>query len=947
MKIKKLLSVILSVCIVCLCFGNILQVSAASEDMVAVSVINFADNAWDDFAGGSSLVQTDGTKIEASLVPGANFSLKGSNNEGFVTNLNGVGKYLQYDAATGGGINVITVSPQAALTEDFSLEFKAAGKRNTSNRERYLSVVMVPDGSDNTAGTTVMGWNNSYMYDTGTAGNGSRWPNNTTPLQLIIPNWGTTQKYAIGYSETDFRSYKIDVHFNEGDLPTFDLWGVYAAGTGLEEDEDGRQLLLKNVKFAEKDGTGQNAVDYSKGIGSIRIEMGSKTSDEGIAFADIKISQKAKIQLFDIFSDNMMISSKNGVTVRGWGLSEGADICAQILDNGTVVLESYGTANESGRFSCKFDDVSELDYGKNYTMLLKCGTVEKIIENVGKGNVWFFDGDENFNESEHATGSARLYVTDENGRGSWISAENTENYSAVCSILNAMGENSAGIIGTKEIDSYSADGVVYFTSSNDAKNYYEDFNQYIKNAESNGLKVVYTTLYNKEALSADSVFDVQKNTVKLEKENYNCAIRVPIASADSFTDICKRITDAALYGKRSPIDYELSVSGNKAYIILSQSVGDVTEKDFCASDISGKICKATVIEKNDKTLIITFDTEKEIVNVCYGKDGVTEPVYSADGSTVLSPFETDFDAKEEFSLSKEFDCCRFEALYGADSENMVENGFKLSDGTVLERAQIGYSADETAISFDSQGSGHVKLSINDVLFFETDFNNNFFAKITRENGGNFVNGMHVEDADGITVIDKIRLDFSETNEAVMTAFKAEMKGYSDILGVVFAINELPDVKDADYSDVEKISAVCEKFDALGGEDGNFSDEVKEKVRELKAFCKSIETEKEKIAEKISVTFASVDDKSLRTNIIVSNSSALVPFNAECLAAVYDSDGRLVKITSVKETLNPGKNVNITLDPGISGFSGGYVSFYVINDISDGLLLGENSNIQIK
>ena len=947
MKIKKLLSVILSVCIVCICFGNILQVSAASEDMVALSVIDFTDNAWDNFAGGSSLVQSDGTKIEASLVSGANFSLKDSNNEGFVKNLNGSGKYLQYDAATGGGTNVITVSPQAALTEDFSLEFKAAGKRNTSNRERYLSVVMVPDGSDNISGTTVMGWNNSYMYDTGTTGTASRWPNNTIPLQLIIPNWGTTQKYAIGYSETDLRSYKIDVHFNEGGVPTFDLWGVYATGTGLEEDEEGRQLLLKNVKFAEKDGLGKNTVDYSKGLGSIRIEMGSKTSDEGIAFADIKISQKAKIQLFDIFSDNMMISSKNGVTVSGWGLNEGADVCAQILDKGTVALESYGTANESGRFSCRFDDVSELDCEKSYTMLLKSGSAEKLVENVGIGNVWFFDGDENFNEGMPVSGNARLYLTDESGHGSWISAENVKNYSAVCSILNAMGENSAGIIGTEEFDSYSADGIVYFTSSNDAKNYYEDFNQYIKNAESNGLKVVYTTLYNKEALNADDVFDVQKSAVKLEKENYNCAIRVPISPADSFADICKRITGAALYGNRSPIDFELSVTENKAYLTLSQSVGDVTEKDFCAKDISGKICKALAVEKNNKTLIITFDTKKELLNVYYGKDGVTEPVYSADGSTVLSPFETDFDAKEEFLLSKEFDCRRFEALYGADSENMVENGFKLSNGTILERTKIGYSADETAISFDSQGSGHVKLFINDVLFSETDFNNNFFAKITRENGGNFVNGMHVEDADGITVIDKIRLDFSGSTEAVMTAFKAEMAGYSDILEVVFAINELPDVKDADYSDVEKISAVCEKFDALGGEDGNFSSEVKEKVRDLKAFCKSIETEKEKIAERISVNFVSVDDKSLITNIIVSNSSALVPFNAECLAAVYDSDGRLVKITSVKETLNPGKNVNITLDPGISGFSGGYVSFYVINDISDGLLLGEMSNIQIK
>ena len=387
MKIKKLLSVILSVCIVCICFGNILQVSAASEDMVAVSVINFTDNAWDNFAGGSSLVQSDGTKIEASLVSGANFSLKDSNNEGFVKNLNGAGKYLQYDAATGGGTNVITVSPQAALIEDFSLEFKAAGKRNTSNRERYLSVVMVPDGSDNISGTTVMGWNNSYMYDTGTTGTASRWPNNTIPLQLIIPNWGTTQKYAIGYSETDLRSYKIDVHFNEGGVPTFDLWGVYATGTGLEEDEDGRQLLLKGVKFAEKDGLGTSTVDYSKGIGSIRIEMGSTSTNESIAIADMKLKSAADSTDMDfdfesaayskIFEQSANPGTKTKNTLKwgnGMSLAMNSDADVKITDNGFVknnaagnkylqVISQTGNSNEaSGDLTLSFPVAMKEDF---------------------------------------------------------------------------------------------------------------------------------------------------------------------------------------------------------------------------------------------------------------------------------------------------------------------------------------------------------------------------------------------------------------------------------------------------------------------------------------------------------------------------------------------------------------------------------------------------------
>ena len=383
---RRLIGFALSLCICLGSVGVFAEVGKTEVFANMLSEVDFSDSSWSGFNGSGTINQTDKTKIEITKNDGANISLK-SGSEGFVTNLNGVGKYLQYDAATGGGINVITVSPQAALTEDFSLEFKAAGKINTSNKERYLSVVMVPDGSDNTAGTTVMGWNNSYMYDTGTAGNGSRWPNNTTLLQLIIPNWSKTQKYAIGYSETDLRSYKIDVHFNEVGVPTFDLWGVYAANTGLEEDEDGRQLLLKGVKFAEKDGFGKNTVDYSKGIGSIRIEMGSKTSDEGIAIADMKLKSAAastdmsfdfeSAAYADIFEQSANPGTKTKNTLKwgnGMSLAMNSDADVKITDDGfvknntagnkylQVISQTGGKSEASGDLTLSFPEAMKEDF---------------------------------------------------------------------------------------------------------------------------------------------------------------------------------------------------------------------------------------------------------------------------------------------------------------------------------------------------------------------------------------------------------------------------------------------------------------------------------------------------------------------------------------------------------------------------------------------------------
>ena len=312
MKIKKILTKVFVGCVL----GTAVitnALSAAASDMVASTVIDFSDSSWNNFSGSGEVTQTDGTKVDITKNDRVNIGVKDSANAGFVTNLNGAEKYLQYDAATGSGTNVLTVTPKSALTEDFSFEFKAAGKKVTGSNVRYMSVVMIPEGSQNVAGTTVMGWKDGgYMYDTGTNGNGSRWPNNTTNLQLIIPNWGTTTKYSIGYSATDFRSYKVDVHFNNGN-PTFDLWGFYATGTGLDEDEEGRQLLLKNVKFAEKDGNNTATVDYSKGFGSIRIEMGASTGDEGIALADMKINKIQSKMNFDFEADSYAAAFKQDV----------------------------------------------------------------------------------------------------------------------------------------------------------------------------------------------------------------------------------------------------------------------------------------------------------------------------------------------------------------------------------------------------------------------------------------------------------------------------------------------------------------------------------------------------------------------------------------------------------------------------------------------------------
>lgn len=277
-----------------LCLSSASQAFAADGKTVnysTVASVDFSDSGWSGFNGSGEFTQTDGTKLSITKRDGVNMAIKDSVSSDFVTDMNGAAKYLQYDATKGAGANVLTVTPQAALTEDFSFEFKAAGKRVNGTNVRYLSVVMVPEGAANSYGTTVMGWNGTFLYDTGTNGQSSRWPNNTTHMQLIIPKWSATQKYAISYGIDKLTSYKVDVHFNANGVPTFDLWGCYADNTGLTTDSDGRQLLLEGVKFADKDGSGKNNVDYSNGIGNISIELGSACDNEAIALADMKISK--------------------------------------------------------------------------------------------------------------------------------------------------------------------------------------------------------------------------------------------------------------------------------------------------------------------------------------------------------------------------------------------------------------------------------------------------------------------------------------------------------------------------------------------------------------------------------------------------------------------------------------------------------------------------------
>ncbi len=338
----------------CLCFTCMPGVFAADGKSVSGDVslgsINFSDSGWNNFNGSGEVTQTDGTKISITKQEGASIGIKDGTNTGFVTNLNGAERYLQYDATNGAGANVLTITPKSALTEDFSFEFKAAGKEPTIAENlipRYMSVVMFPESGADASGTTVIGWNNTMLYDTGTSGSGSRWPNQTTNLKVPAPGWGASATTLVKYSATDFRSYKVDVHFNNGE-PTFDLW-VFTSytNTGITTDEEGRQLLLDGVKFT-------SGVDYSKGFGSIKIEMGGATSDqkitsnaEGIAMADIKINKTQSKMKFDFEADSYAAAFKqdteqsdfvkNTVTwVNGMSLEMNSKAKVAVTDSGFV-----------------------------------------------------------------------------------------------------------------------------------------------------------------------------------------------------------------------------------------------------------------------------------------------------------------------------------------------------------------------------------------------------------------------------------------------------------------------------------------------------------------------------------------------------------------------------------------------------------------------------------
>ena len=945
MKIKKILTKVFVGCVL----GTAVitnALSAAASDMVASTVIDFSDSSWNNFSGSGEVTQIDGTKVNITKQDGANIGVKDSTNAGFVTNLNGAEKYLQYDATTGSGANVLTITPKSALTEDFSFEFKAAGKNATDKKDRYMSVVMIPEGSEIVAGTTVLGWNRGYMYDTGTGGNGSRWPNNTTNLQLIIPNWGTTTKYSIGYSATDFRSYKVDVHFNNGN-PTFDLWGFYAAGTGFEEDEEGRQLLLKNVKFAEKDGYNKTSVDYSKGFGSIRIEMGAGTKDEGIAIADMKISQKAKIILSDIFSDNMVIPKAKPFSICGAGLGSGAEISAQIIDDEDNVIDTATTnANQTGSFACIFADSRSLETGKSYKLFLKSGTIEKTINNVAAGEIWVFGGSESLPSIGKAASNDnnRLFVLDKDGQGQWKYAKDCAGFGVQIGIADKLSEKSGNtigaIVGLNNAEKCIPDGIIYLASAKDIETGLDQFDDYIDIAEKNNIKIVYTVPYNKQDLSVEEFFNVMCKATELEKKNYNILKRVPVAETDAAAAITERIANAAYNNYVSLIDYELSVDGNKAYLLLSDDINDVYKDDFCGEDTSGKIYSAENAEKNGNVIELTFNTSSDIIKIYYGKNGVTKPIYSNDGKTVLSPFASNYDAKEEFNFDNSFDRARFCKLYAADISKFSDKGLAISEDTELERDKIGFSSDKVDISMSASGRGKFYLLINGEKLFENQISDNTEISIRKENDGLTVNGQLVDS--NIEKIDNIKIKFSDIQELYLTKFKIAMPQYSEALDVIIGLQNLPDYSAVTYNDVAAITELIQRYDSLGGEKNSiFSVEINEKVKKLRSYCENIETEKQRIGEKIKTEFSINKQESYRAMIKLNNLSSLVSYDIECLAVVYDSDGAFASISSVKRTVLPSESMSIDIVPDLSKINNGYVNYYVINDIASGFLIDQN------
>ena len=940
MKIKKILTKVFVGCVLgTAVITNALSVAAA--DMVATTVIDFTDSGWNNFNGSGEVTQTDGTKISIEKKEGASISIKDSVDSGFVTNLNGAEKYLQYDAVAGSGTNIITVTSQNALTEDFSFEFKAAGKKVSGDNIRYMSIVMIPDGLEATAGTTVMGWNGGYLYDTGTDGNGLRYPNNNQNLQLIIPNWGTAQKYSIGYSETELRSYKIDVHFNNGE-PVFDLWGGYAANTGLEEDEEGRQLLLKDVKFA-------GDIDYSKGFGSIRIEMGASASNEAIAIADMKILQKGKIILSDIFSDNMVIPKAKPFGIYGTGLGSGAEISAQIVDDEENIIDTTtANADQTGSFTCTFADLRNLEQGKSYKLFLVSGTIEKTINNVAAGEIWAFGGSESLPGIDKAENSDnnRLFVLDEDGHGQWKYAKDCADFGMQIGIadeLKAKSGNTIGaIIGLMNVETYIPDGIIYLSSAKDVEMGLDQVNEYIDIAKASNIRIVYTTPYNRQDLSDEEFFNVICKATELEKKNYNILKRVPIVATDSAAAVTERIANAAYNNYVSLIDYELSVEDNKAYLFLSDDINDVYKDDFFGEDTSGKIYSAENAEKNGNVIELTFNTSSDIIKIYYGKNGVTKPIYSNDGKTVLSPFASNYDAKEEFNFDNSFDRARFCKLYAADISKFSDKGLAISEDTELYRDKIGFSSDNVDISMSASGSGKFCILINGEKLFENEVSDNTEISIRKENDGLTVNGQLVDS--NIEKIDNIKIKFSDTQELYLTKFKIAMPQYSEALDIIIGLQNLPDYSAVTYNDVAAITELIQRYDSLGGEKNSiFSVEINEKVKKLRSYCENIEAEKQRIGEKIKAEFSINEQECNKAVIRLSNLSSLVPYEIECLAAVYDSEGALVSISSEKRTILPSESVNIEIVADLSKTDSGYVNYYVVNDIALGFLISKSTD----
>ncbi len=860
-------------------------VMAASDDEITFSKITFDEAEWSttSFQEKVSLTNDDGVAVTITQpTPGS------VTDSGFVVDNPTGNKYLQFKNISSTNVQpTFYIKPAAPLTEDFAVEFDYAA--DGLGYARAFRVVAYPVHAD---GVQTSATGNKFL-EVNTA--------NSTTTNCMVPISGTDTKKGTYPRDKKFQHVRIVTKFADTGNPTFD---VYLDGTAAATD----------IPYTSYNGNG---------IAELRFEMNvSTTYVEQLAFDNIEIAKPVSINLPGYYSDGMVIPEDQAFVVKGDGLKAGTTVYSEIVSGTETVLETSAVVQADSSFQCSFSDTTSLVSGAEYKLKVRSGQAEKVIENVTYGKLLGFEG-QTITAVCNNKENARIYVCTDGLEGEWLVGNDISGYDFECEVLNNLSGSYAGVVNFDEFDAFEIYKTICGSNITD---------EYLTASQT---PVVFTGV---ASLTGSNYLDeIALN--ELEKKHYDKAIKVTAFDV-SGAETALRVAQAIEGTYNRFIPWDINISGNKVYLVVSNDVDSVTASDFVATDINGNTYVGTSAQVDGNVVIIIFEGAETIIKLEYKE--ITDYLLDEEWNALV-PFVSEFAAKETYDFTKAYDRDKFVDVYTSVDSTVTKQSDSIevsgSSEFGIERKNLYYSAQNMTFTLKTEGVGAVEVLFGETSVYTGSLGTDIELQIDERTDGIYVNDVISSITD--TEVSNIKVLFSGCTLAEITELEISMPEYSEILTLIVDVNALPD--EAVYSAKDEIKRVYDNYVDLGGANNSYlTQEQKTKMASLyESYQEFIAAEQNPKANlnftnNVPQTFDGGAITQLTFN--ASNINSRVPFDVQLVAVVYSSDGRMIGLDTDSAVVAPSSSEELNVDVDLRSVEAGRVSLFMLNKLSKGYLL---------